>query len=137
MRLAAFNFKKISIERLTDSFRNAKINTKINISDIEVIDSEVIREDEGLVSVTYSYEIDYDPDMAKINLEGRILLVVSKEKAKEIKESWKKNKMSEAFRITLFNIILRKSNIKALELEEEMGFPPHIPLPSLKRPKEE
>ena len=39
--------------------------------------------------------------------------------------------------IALFNIILRKANVKALELEEQIGLPLHIPLPTLKKPKKE
>ena len=43
--------------------------------------------------------------------------------------------MTEEFRILLFNIILRKANIKALELEEQMNLTLHIPLPTLKKQK--
>ena len=56
-------------------------------------------------------------------------------KIKEILKQWKNKKISEDFKIPLFNLILRKSNVKTLELEEEMGLPLHIPLPHLKNQK--
>ena len=137
MRLAGFTFKKISIEKLSDTFKGVKINSKINISNIEVLKTEAIQEKEGVIEINFTYHVDYNPDIAKIEIGGRVLLVAEQEKIKEIEESWKNKKMSEEFRIALFNIILRKANIKALELEEEIGLPLHIPLPTLKRQKKE
>ena len=46
---------------------------------------------------------------------------------------WNSKKLPEDFRIALFNVILKKSNVKALELEDELNIPLHIPLPSLKK----
>ena len=135
MRLVSFGFRKINIEQLKDSFKEIKINSKINISKIEVIDSEALKKEETLLKVTFIYNINYNPEIAKIDFEGKILLIVNKEQAKEIEEKWKDKKMTEEFRIFLFNVILRKANIKALELEEEMNLPLHIPLPILKKQK--
>ena len=137
MRLASFNFTKIGIEKIKDSFKEVKINSKINITNVEAIESEVLKNEEGLIRVSFSYNLLYNPDIAKINFEGKALLIDKKEKIKEIQENWKDKKMTEEFRIALFNIILRKANIKALQLEEEMNLPLHIPLPVLKKQKKE
>ena len=137
MRLITFKFNKISIEKLSDSFNEVKINSKINISDIDVLRSEAIKREEDVIQVNFNYSILYNPEIAKIDFKGRVLLVTDKEKAKEIEEMWRNKKMTEEFRITLFNIILRKANIKALELEEEIGLPLHVPLPTLKKQKKE
>ena len=52
---------------------------------------------------------------------------------KGLQVGWNKDKkMPENFRMTLFNLILRKSSLKALQLEEEMNLPTHIQLPTLK-----
>ena len=45
---------------------------------------------------------------------------------------WKDKKMPDDFRNTLFNLILRKASLKALQLEEEMNLPIHMQLPTLK-----
>ena len=137
MRLGAFNFTKINIEKLSGSFKDIKINSTINISKIEVLKTEALKGKEGAIEINFSYSVDYNPDVAKIELGGRVLLIVDKKEAKEIEEAWEKKKMSEEFRISLFNIILKKSNVKALELEEEVGLPLHIPLPTLKKQQKE
>jgi hypothetical protein len=51
---------------------------------------------------------------------------------KEILKQWESHIIPEEFKIPLFNIILKKSNFKALELEEDLLLPSHIPMPSIK-----
>ena len=134
MKLISFNFTKISIERLSDSLENIKINSKINIKDIELLDSS--KSNDGLIKITFSYHLEYAPKIANIDLEGRIVLVDAEEKIREISEKWKDKKMTEEFRIVLFNLILKKANLKAMVLEEELKLPLHVPLPSIKPQKE-
>ncbi len=133
MRLVGFDFKKISIERFKDQAENIKFNTQMDISSIDTIKSDIFRSKEELVKVEFSYSVLYDPEFAKIEIKGNIILAVEPRIAREILRGWKDKQTSEEFRIYLFNIILRKSNIKALQLEDELGLPLHIPLPSLSK----
>ncbi len=128
-----FNFRKISVEKFSDSLKDLKLNTKIHIDNISPIESKILKDEEDLIKVTFTYNIDYDPDIAKIELGGNLLLAIEKTLSKGILEGWKERKMSEDFRIMLFNLILRKANIRALELEDQMNLPLHIPLPTLKK----
>jgi len=137
MKFVGFNFKKINIEKKSDSFKGLKLNTKIDISSIDDVKSDFLKGDEKIIKITFSYNINYDPDIAKITLEGNLLLALDKKDAKIVVDSWKNKKMSEEFRIDLFNLILRKSNVRALELEEEMSLPLHLPFPTLKKPVKE
>jgi len=77
--------------------------------------------------------VDYSPGFAKGELEGKILIAVDPKIAKEILKQWKKKKMPEDFRLLLFNVILKKSSLKALYLEEELNLPLHMPMPSFKK----
>jgi len=134
MRLIGFNFQKISIERFSDQTENLKTNTKIDISSLDTIKSDIIKTREELIKVEFVYSVFYEPEFAKIELKGNIVLAVDPRLAREVLKGWKdKQTQIEEFRMFMFNIILRKSNIKALELEDEMGLPPHIPLPSLNK----
>ena len=135
MKFVGFNFTKISIEKMSDSLKGVKLNTKIDLVDIAPVETPLMKADQQLLSIKFSHMINYDPDIAKIELAGRILIAMDKENAKDIIDSWKDKKVSEDFRLALFNIVLRKSNVKAFELEEQMNLPLHIPLPTLKRPK--
>ncbi len=137
MRLIGFNFNKIGIERFKDKTESIKFNTKIDLLSIDTLKSDFIRTKEEIIQIDFGYSIIYEPDYAKIELGGKILLSVEPKKAKEILKEWKNKKMSDEFRVFVFNIILRKSNIKALQLEDELGLPPHFRLPSLTKEKME
>jgi hypothetical protein len=51
---------------------------------------------------------------------------------KDFIKQWKQKKLPEEHRILIFNVILKKSNLKAMQLEDELNLPLHIPLPSVK-----
>jgi len=131
MRLVGFEFRKVSIERFKISAENLKFNTKIDISSIEELKSDLFKSREELLKVNFSYLVLYEPELAKLELTGHIILSVEPRLAREVLKGWKDKQTPEEFRTFMFNAILRKSNIRALQLEDEMGLPPHIPLPSV------
>ena len=133
MRLVGFNFNKINIEKFSDKIENLKINTDMGISDIIEVKSDFFKTKEELIGFKFTYNINYDPDFAKIELVGDVLLAIESKTAKDILKQWKDKKIPEDFRVILFNIILKKCNLRALQLEDEMNLPPHISLPSLKK----
>jgi len=133
MRVVGFNFSKINIEKFSDKIENLKINTNMGISDIIEVKPDFFKTKEELIGIKFTYNINYDPDFAKIELVGDVLIAVELKIAKDILKQWKDKKIPEDFRIILFNIILKKCNLRALQLEDEMNLPPHISLPSLKK----
>ncbi len=137
MKIVGFNFNKINIEKLSDKVDNLKINTDIDISEIKEIKSDFFKTKEDIITVKFFYNINYEPNFAKIEFVGNVLLAIESKTTKNILKQWKDKKMSEEFKITLFNIILRKSNLKALQLEDEINLPLHISLPSLKQKEKE
>ena len=137
MRVIGFNFTKISIERLTDAGPEGelKISTQMDVPEIKELKSDVLKTKEEILAAKFTYEVDYTPNFAKIKFEGKILLALEPKIAKDVLKQWKKKEMPEDFRILLFNVILKKSSIKALDLEEELNLPLHIPMPSFKKEK--
>jgi hypothetical protein len=138
MRVIGFNFTKISIERLKDAASptgELKISTQIDVPELKELRSDVLRTKEEILTAKFTFGVNYDPDFAKIELEGRILIALDPKIAKDVLKQWKKKKMPEDFRILLFNIILKKSSLKALDLEEELNLPLHMPMPSFKKEK--
>ncbi|VVB82233.1 Uncharacterised protein [uncultured archaeon] len=131
MRLAGFNFNKIIAEKTKEISGEMKISTKIDFLSIEPIKPGLLKIKDELIKVGFSYTVSYDPNFAKIELTGDILLAIEPKIAKDILREWKEKKTSEEFRISVFNLVLKKSNIKALQLEEELILPFHIPLPFL------
>ena len=131
MRLVGFDFKKISVERFKDQVEDLKFNTKVDISSMDTIKSDIFRSKEDLLKIQFVYSVMYEPEFAKIEFIGDIIIAVEPRIAREVLKGWKEKQTTDEFRIFMFNIILRKSNIKALQLEDEMGLPLHIPLPSI------
>ena len=136
MKLIGFNFNKISIEKKSDKKENLKINTNINIVDISEIKTDFFNSKEILLGVQFNYTIDYSPSIAKIFFEGNILLSIDPKEAKEILKEWKSKKLQDNFSNIVFNIVFRKCNIKALQLEDEMNLPLHLPMPIIKNQKD-
>lgn len=127
MKLAGFSLRKITIEKFSDSFADLKINTNVEISSIERVSSEFAKEDEAILATKFVFSVDYDPKIAKIEFLGTILIMVSEEKAKEVLEKWKDKKIQDDIKLPLFNTILSKSNVKALQYEDELNLPLHVP----------
>ena len=136
MKLMGFNFSKISIEQTGKRKPETKIKTNLDVIEIVDAKSDVLKSKETILVVKFEYSINYTPDYAKLEFEGNIIISLESKEAKIVLKEWKKKKMSEEFKMKLFNIILMKSNVKALQLEEEMNIPYHIPLPSIKSKKE-
>ncbi|MCW8966376.1 MAG: hypothetical protein OQK82_06795 [Candidatus Pacearchaeota archaeon] len=137
MRIVGFNFNKINIEKFSDKLNNLNIKTNIDVADINSIENKLLKTENKLIVVKFIYNVDYTPNFAKIELSGSVMFEVNEKKSKEIVEGWKKKQIPEDFKLTLFNVILRKSNVKALQLEDDMNLPLHISLPSLKKAKKE
>jgi len=135
MQIIGFNLNKISAEREEKQQGKLDIKQNINIDDISA--DKINISDKEIIKINFTFRIDYFPDFAKVELKGQVVLIPEKEELKEILKEWKKKQISERFRIPLFNFIMSKCNIKALELEDEFNLPFHVPMPRISPKKEE
>lgn len=136
MKIIGFNFTKTSAEKLKEPSElkeQVKINTQIDVPELTEVKTHVLKTKEELIGAKFVYGVNYEPGFAKVELEGRILVSVEPKIAKEVLKQWKKKKMPEDFRLLLFNVILKKSSLKALHLEEDLNLPLHMPMPSFKK----
>ena len=137
VKLISYNLTKISAERYEGVAKELKINTSINLNSIEEAKNDLFKTKEIVLNIKFKYKLNYDPKIADLIFEGNLGVMVESKKAKEILKNQKDNKIDEEFKIIVFNLILRKVSLKALQLEEELGLPPHFNLPSLKSDKKE
>lgn len=131
-----FSFNKINIERLTNKLEKVNIKTNIDISEIKNIKTDFLKTEDTLISVDFKYFIDYQENYAKIEFAGNSLFSVDKILGEKIIKEWEEKKIPKNFKLTLFNIILRKCNIRALELEDEFSLPLHISMPRIQENSE-
>jgi len=132
MKILGFNLTKINVEKFKDKVENLKINTQIDVAEISEVKSDFFKTKEEILAVKFTYGLNYEPEFAKLEFSGNIVLSLDSKTAKNVLKQWKDKKMPEDFRLPLFNIILRKSSLKALQLEEDMNLPIHMQLPSLR-----
>lgn len=132
MKILGLNFTKLNAEKFSIETKGVKIGTHIDLSEIREVKSEIFSSKEKVLGVKFSYEIDYEPNFAKIKLIGNILISVDEPAFNKILEGWKEKNLPEEFRLGVFNLILKKSSLKALQLEEELNIPLHIAMPFLK-----
>lgn len=133
MKFLGLNYTKIHIEKLKNIVDDLKINANINISDIQKSSSNILKSKDDILTVKFNYSVSYDPEFANIELQGNLIISIDFKSAKNILKEWESKKIPEEFRESIFNIIFKKSNVKALQLEDEMNLPLHVPLPSIKK----
>jgi len=131
MKLAGFNFTKIYAERKESKTTTVKIDTKINLKNIKEIKTNFTDSKESLLGLDFDYAIEYK-DLANLDFSGNLVILIDQKKAKQIVTDFEKKKIEESFRLAIFNIILKRSSVRALQLEEELNLPTHFRLPSLK-----
>jgi len=140
MQVIGFNFTKISAER-TPEFKPSSMSTNIEFTNVEKEKMDILKETEAL-KVSFKYILAYGeekkkgPLPAEITFEGFIVLSADKEKSKELQKAWKKKTLPNGTKIPLFNLILKKCAAKALQLQEDVNLPSHIPIPKIKPKKE-
>ena len=135
MKIIGFNFDKIYIEKMSNNLKELKINTKIDIKNITSWKQELFYTKEEVIEIKFGYEVDYSPDIAKISLSGNVVLLIDLKAAKKFTKEWKSKKLPEEYKLIIFNVIMKKSNLKSIQLEDEMNLPLHISLPSVKEAK--
>lgn len=129
MKIIGFGFKKITAERKKEIQGKLEIKSNLQIEEIEKGNIDIAGD---ILKFNYLYSVNYEPEFAEISFNGFVLALPNKtDDIKKILKEWKKKKLSEEIRIFIFNFIMSKCNLKALQLEEDFALPPHIPLPRL------
>lgn len=134
MQIIGFNFEKISVEKKKQLGGKIEIKQNINIKEISSEKIDLFKDKDAL-KFGFEFIVNYSPDIAELKFTGIVVSVMEKEKTKEILKKWKNKKISDDVRLPLFNFILTKCNIKALQFEEEFNLPMHIPMPKLNPPQ--
>jgi len=148
MKVIGFNLTKILVEKPAELKANFSVNNHIEFIEIDKEQLDIVKDAEP-VKIKFRYTVSYDSSDAKdkkketksdsgnLIFEGIILLALDKELAKEILKSWKKKEINSEFKLPLFNLILRKCTPKALDLEDQLGLPLHVPLPKIGAPSKQ
>ena len=131
MQIIGFNFEKISVERKkATSKEEIKIQSAMNILEVSEEKVDVMKE-QTIVRIVFEFIVQYQPEFALVQFKGSILAALEKAQLKEVLQSWKQKQLAPTIRTPIFNLILNKCNIQALQLEDELGLPFHVQLPKI------
>ena len=129
MRIIGFNLSKISAQRKEKTEGKLEINQNVDIKNVKP--EKIPISEEEAIRIDFAFVITYSKDFARLEFEGNLGILPNKEELKEFKEAWKNKQIPEKSRVSIFNFIMNKCNIKALDLEDQLTLPTHIPLPRL------
>lgn len=140
MQVIGFNFTKISGERPA---KIIKPNRNINIAFKDVQKDKVdLLKDQEAIKVLFEYSLLYtetkkkDENIGKLEMNGEILLIVTKEESKEILKGWKNESLSAEFQVPLYNTIFKRCTPKAVYIADEIGLPSPVPIQRISPKKE-
>jgi hypothetical protein len=145
MQILRFNFSKISAERFPDFKGKPKITTNVDFSNFDKQKNDLIK-DQEIYKIDFKLVINYSDQeekesgkdkkspskLGEVTFQGHTLIGLSKDDPKDILKSFKKNEIPITVREFFLNLILSKCAAKALDLEDQIHLPYHIPLPKVK-----
>lgn len=131
MAILSFGFNKILVEKSTKTSK--QINIKSGLHILDVVSSDVIKDSkQKAFSIKFKFDVDYQPSMGVILLEGELLYLASEELAKKLEASWNKDKsLPKDVGMVVFNRILQNCNVEALILSREINLPAPLQLPKI------
>ena len=126
IKLLGFNLTKINVEKNPDYKGQLSIKSSMNIISIEKHKIDLIKQES--VKINFNFSIDYEK-LGSISIDGFFILAVDKKTFKELTEKWDSKDFDPELRVIILNIVIQKSSLQALKLEEEIGLPLHMQMP--------
>lgn len=127
-----YRLDKIAIQKKSQPKGTIEAKNNLQIKNItEEILSSLTKE--KALNMQFAFSVNYEPNVASLEIEGNITYMNDPKTIKDILENWTKNKkIKQEIAAPVFNFILSKCNIKALRLEEDLELPFHVPIPRIK-----
>ena len=130
MPIVGFTFTKFGVEKKPLVSKQVTVSNDLNLGVVELVKrSDYTGSD--VAKFNFSFVVKYG-DIGNIDLVGYVLYSDDTEKLKKLVGDWEKNKVIPPVLLQqILNAALVKCNIKALELSQDVGLPPHFELPKL------
>ena len=132
MAIVGFNFNRMNAERKGGVKGKINISNNVAIKSIEEHNISIEKSKQNSLKFKFEFTSKFEPEIGSITLEGDVLLIEEAKKAKDILDSWKKDKKVPKDVMTdVLNTILARCNVEAILLSREISLPPPIPLPKV------
>lgn len=131
MKIIGLTIDSISAEKKKVAITKLQLQNNLSITNIS--EDKVEFFDRPVLKFDFLHSINYEPGLAEIKIVGTVLALGEKEEVKDILKEWKDKKFNHESKILILNYIVNECLLKMLNLEKEVGLPPHIPFPRLKK----
>ncbi len=132
MALVGFHFKKISAEKNKPATGKVNVKNNIIITKLQEAKLNMGATKQAGIEFSFDYNVDYEPKIGNIHLEGAVVYMGPQDKVKEVLTKWEKEKkLTPEIVEQVYNHILHKTNVQALILGRDMQLPAHIQLPKV------
>lgn len=132
MAIVGFNFTKMRVERTEAPKGKLGVKHNVGIKNVEKADFSLGKSNQGGVRFHFEFNINYEPNVGSMLLEGELVDILPEKEAKKLIERWKKEKIIEPKRMeNLLNTIYTKCNVQALILSKDINLPPPIKIPRI------
>ena len=133
-----FTLDKISINKKGVIKGTVEAKNGIKFTDVAEKPMPESMKDQYLLSFKFEYNVEYLPDIAKTEIVGYIHFLTDKTQKDKILKQWDKDsKLDPELSGHLVNYVFAKCGVMALSLSQQVGLPPHIPLPKIAIKKKE
>lgn len=145
MNLIGFNFTKVSGEVFERFEQDYTVSTGIEFLDVSK-DTITTLNNLDALKLKFEYKISYSlkkeekkegnktltgKPKAEIAIAGEVIFSADKEEVKDIMKAWKKKDLPISVKIPVYNLIMKKSLIKAVQIQDELVLPVTVPIPQL------
>jgi hypothetical protein len=138
MTIMGFNFTKFSGERKEVPGGQVNIKNNLTVKDLVEEKNRVMEGDMKTLKVSFEFSSTYEPDMGNISINANILTLEDKETGENILKEWTDNqKLPDDYMRKTLNFMLKRCNVKAINLSEDLNLPSPVPLPKIDPPKTE
>jgi len=135
MPVVGFTYTKIFVEKKDRLKPEDKIINNVNLVKVEE-EKRSFGDGKSLLNFQFQFTVEYGK-AGKLELDGSLLYMNDPKEIKAILSEWEKEgKLRTSISAEIFNSILFKCNIKALQLADDLSLPAHFRVPLL-RPKQE
>jgi hypothetical protein len=135
MTVIGFNFSSITAKRNKPAKGQVKINRKCTPTSVEEVSMGG-----GQKALRYNFEfsVTYEPGIAEIAFEGKLVELVKEEEHKNVLETWEKNQKipPQSFE-RVMNELLDRCHTEALFMAKELSIPAPFKLPGVKVKKKD
>ena len=132
MRYVGLKLQKIDGEKFSEpKGGNIKVDSNFNLGKIKLESELGVNKEKPIFSFEFNYSILYE-DFAKISFKGTIFVEIDDKKLiKELEKEEPRSNDAELRKLIL-DVVLAKTHVESLHLEEKLNLPFHIQSPRVK-----